>query len=105
MKIPSEIYSHLGPVPVIPVENLAKNDEAHGKAKFLERIIQIEPKQTASAAWQTFFHEMTHYILWDSGLQNVLEDKQVEAVCDAVGTYLAASQEAGYLKVGVPRKV
>ena len=104
MRIPSEIYSHLGPVPVVPVENLAKNENAHGVSKMLQRTIQIEPEQAPEAAWQTFFHEMAHFILWDAGLNNVLTDKQVEAICDATGTYLAAAQKAGYVKAGIPRK-
>ena len=48
--------------------------------------------------------EMTHYMLWDAGLNNVLTDKQTEAVCDAVGTYLAAAQRAGYIKAVLPHK-
>ena len=39
-----------------------------------------------SQRWRTFYHELTHVAVIDSGLANNLRDKIHEALCDAMAT-------------------
>ncbi len=103
MKLPKEVFSQLGPVPVVALKGLleAKQEErAFGLWNEIERKIQYDPTACEGAQLSTVFHEMMHVALTDSGAVHLFTDQQQEIICDVVGTYLAASLLAGYLKFG-----
>lgn len=103
-KLPAEVFSVLGPVPVTENPSLVEKREALGLASFRPRTIQVDQGSTRQAQWQYLWHEMVHYALWDAGVTNGLSHEQEEAVCDAVGTYMAAAMLGGYVKVAVPKE-
>ena len=76
--------------------------ENHGEVDFTSRTVVIDPAGDNINRWQTYWHETGHILLWDGGVHQQLTNKQREAVCDAIGTYLCAMQQAGYLKVTIP---
>lgn len=96
-KVPGEVPSSLGPVPV----EIAPFDDDHtlGEIFLKDRRIQLDTELSPEALLKTFWHEVAHLVLWDSGVHNNLSAKTEEAVCDAFGTWLAAAQRAGFIKV------
>ncbi|HXC26099.1 MAG TPA: hypothetical protein VNU46_09300 [Gemmatimonadaceae bacterium] len=98
-KLPKVVFSVLGDVPVIMSDELAEKAEAIGLINFHNRKIAIQTNLSRETMWPTLFHEMTHLALNDSGTADVLTKKQEESVCNAMGLYLAAAVQAGYLKV------
>lgn len=99
-KLPKTFFSVLGPIEVADlVAPPPEAGDAVGLYKYVERRIEIEPKMAPEARWSTLWHEAVHVALNDSGVQNVLTKDQAEAVCDAVGGYLAAMMRAGRLRV------
>jgi hypothetical protein len=103
-RIPRSLWSQQGPVPVTKVAELMKTKKAFGLFNFKDRYVHIDKDCGEDTQLQTLFHEMIEVALWDSGLQNVIKPKLKEAVCDAVGTYLASAAAAGYLKLTVPKE-
>lgn len=97
--LPTTCFSLLGPLPVSFDPQLIKQKDALGYIDYADRTIRIQSDLHRQAQQQAFFHEMTHIALWDAGAHNSLSKKQVETVCDAIGTYLAAAVQAGFLKV------
>jgi Zn-dependent peptidase ImmA (M78 family) len=102
MKLPRSVFTALGPA-LIEVSEIADSKESFGIWNSQVRTVTIDGASSYENQLSTLFHEMTHIALWDSGVANFVEEKQAEAVCDAVGTYLAAAVLAGYLKFSVPR--
>lgn len=101
-RLPKEVFSVLGNMPL----KLAKGacpDDALGYFDCNERLVAIHTQTSKEMIWPTFWHEVTHVALYDSGVENSLSVKELEGVCDAMGTYLAAMQRAGMLRV-VDRK-
>lgn len=84
-------------------DDLLENKGALGISRFRPRDIGIDSGAGPESQWQTFGHEITHVALWDGGVHDSLSDKQIEAVCSALGTYIAAAVQAGYMKVVTPR--
>lgn len=95
--LPKSVFSVLGDVPVFLDQKIDYTESAMGLIEGRQRRITISPNQTDIAGWATLFHEMTHLAMWDSGVHNTLTKDQAEAVCDALGTYLAAAMQAGRL--------
>lgn len=104
--LPGEAFSLLGSVPVTR-ESLGgpQDDGSHtfGEYRLAERKIIIDPGLDPQRAWKTFFHEVTHLALDDSGVHYMLSAKLEEAVCDAVGGWLAGALKAGLLQVTTDR--
>lgn len=50
------------------------------------RRITIDGTAKREHQWRVLFHELTHAALHDSGIENLLEAKAVEAICDAIST-------------------
>lgn len=102
-KLPVEAFSLIGPVLVTSLDAIrAEKEELYGRFLPAERRIEISPGMTREIEWATYWHEVAHIILTDSGANNSLDERQVEAVCDAVGTYLTAMMLAGQLAVRKP---
>lgn len=62
------------------------------------RTIDVESDAGKETQLQTFWHEVTHVALWDGGCHDALTHEQREAVCNAMGTYMAAAMIGGYLR-------
>jgi hypothetical protein len=102
-RLPAFVWSAQGPLPVTVVEDLAETEKAWGQFTMGERSIQLAGDASCSAnRLQTLCHELIHLALWDSGVHHLLPQEVEEAVCDAVGSYLAGAARAGYLKFSVP---
>jgi hypothetical protein len=103
LRLPSSIWSSLGPVPVVKKKGLVKKKDALGMWDGRRREIHLELENIPAVDASTFFHEMTHVALWDSGVQNSLTLEQIESVCDALGQYLGGMLLAGCLTVRSPK--
>lgn len=103
-KLPTEVFSLLGPVPVTIVDTLIETDDALGVTRFQGRLIDIEEDASRETQWQTLAHEMVHIALWDGAAHQQLTNDQLELVCDALGTYIAAAVQAGFIKITVPKE-
>lgn len=96
--LPSVLKGLLGDLKV-SLEGPIDDGESFGEASFRDRIIRVDGTLDPDARVQTFFHEVVHYALWDSGVHNVLPKKNEEAVCDALGSFLAQLALNGQLKL------
>lgn len=101
--LPKEVFSVLGPLPVAIESDLTEKESALGITRFRPRHIGIDAGSGPETQWQTLGHEITHVAMWDGGCHDILTNEQAEAVCNALGTYLAAAVRAGYIKITVPR--
>jgi hypothetical protein len=108
MKLPAVVYSQLGPVPVRVDPELNReaepSEELFGRFNKASRAIAINGTSCHHAQLGTLMHEIAHVAMWDAGTDNILSEAQSEAVCDAIGTYLAAAVVAGYVRLTVPRR-
>lgn len=94
--VPQSAFSIFGPLPVTRTEGL-EDGKALGLVTFTHRTIAVESDAAPIVQLQAYWHEVTHVALWDAGCHNTLSHDQNEAVCDAVGAYLAAASAAGYV--------
>ncbi len=60
-----------------------------GEWKEDQRVIRVAPDISVASAWQTLGHEIGHGWMSDAGVKHFLSPRQLEAVCDAIGTGLA----------------
>jgi hypothetical protein len=102
-RIPSAVWSTLGPIPVVKKKGLAENDNAYGMFNGQNRQVSLDAENIPSVNAQTFFHELTHVALWDSGVHYTLTHEQTESICDAVGTYFGGMMLAGCLTIKAPK--
>lgn len=93
-KMPTEVFSILGPVPVGLVPVIEYNECQLGRAHFFDRTIQLKSGVHDTVLWQTLGHELMHFVLVDGGV-DCLSHRKCEAVCDAFGTWFAAAVNAG----------
>lgn len=94
--IPTHVPSLMGPLEVHQDPTMEER-KLLGEACMRERKIRIQPSMHPLTAWQTLFHEMIHVVLFDAGVK-LAHDKE-EAVCDAMGTFLAEALRGGFLAV------
>lgn len=101
MKLPRMPAAVCSPLGDVAVGTLGSEESKKALAMFFgdQRAIGVSPNQSPISAWQSFFHELTHLAMWDSGVHQLLEEKQEEAVCDAMGTLLAYMLKVGQLKL------
>lgn len=71
------------------------SEKIFGQCRFDERVLRLRTDVHEVTQLQTFGHEVFHTILWDSGLANIVEKDQQEALCDAFGSWLARSMRSG----------
>lgn len=96
-RLPSSIWSPLGPVPVHLVERIRplseeapKDIDDFGNFDPKRRVIEVLDSLTPWQKWQTLRHEWCHMVLFDAGLHNLYNDERQEVLCDVIGTALAA---------------
>lgn len=103
-RIPSAVWSPLGPIPVVKKKGLVENDDAFGMFSGQKRQVSLDAENIPSLNAQTLFHELTHVALWDSGIQNTLTHEQTESICDAIGAYFGGMMLAGCLTIKAPKE-
>lgn len=91
MNIPAEFCGLGGPITVAEEENPVDEDgqKLLGSWDANTRRLVVRAGLNPNVAAATFFHEVVHSLLWDSGVQHFFSKKKLEAICDAVGTGLA----------------
>jgi hypothetical protein len=84
--LPALVMGMGGPITVELCDKLVDEDGAHclGLWIFRERRIKLERHKDRAQVWATFYHELVHAALDDSGLSNLLTEPQQEALCDAL---------------------
>lgn len=92
--LPKKVFGLIGPIKVRLVSGLKSKsgDELFGLANLGHRTISIDTDQCFVQQWQTLFHERTHFVLMEAGVQ--LTHDQAEAVCDATATARVAEMLA-----------
>lgn len=86
--LPKSVQAPGGLIKVITTKDNIKHENAEcwGLYDPEMRTITIDMKAAPRQRWLTFFHELTHVALIDSGLNNGMSDALHEAICDAVAT-------------------
>ena len=92
---PAHVYSTHGPVEVKWRKELEGG--ALGLCHQSERYIEICSDGAPETLRVTLWHEVMELILWDSGLHYLIKGNVKEALCDAVGSYMAAAERSGAL--------
>jgi hypothetical protein len=84
--IPATIPSVLGDVPVTCVVDLRNlRDEAcFGIWRSAQRDVRLEVNMSSITAWQTYWHEWAHILLWDASID--VSEELAERLCDALAT-------------------
>jgi len=89
-KLPTRVMGAGGPITIklrksrVPTED--PNKEVWGTWDESQREIELDARGALSHQWRVYFHELTHAVLADSGLENLFTDQIVEALCDANAT-------------------
>jgi|DEB19_MinimDraft_3_1074340.scaffolds.fasta_scaffold03607_7 Zn-dependent peptidase ImmA (M78 family) len=86
--LPKAIEGPGGPVRVIVSKQPIRHEHAEcwGLYDSELRTITIDGRAAPRQRWKTFFHELVHVAILDSGLDNGLSDALHEAICDAIAT-------------------
>lgn len=86
--IPAVVQGLGGPITVrvIPAPKDEEGAELWGSWEISTRVIEIDANAPLEFQHHTLYHELCHATLGDSGLVNVIEEKQIEAICDAFGS-------------------
>lgn len=82
----------------IPVERYS-SDEDCGEFDRTTRRIRIDGSMAHSLKWQTFWHEVGEVAVFDSGVYHILNEKQKDAMLDAIAGQLTTMMLSGQLKV------
>lgn len=88
MRIPKKFWASGG---LVEVKMVDKSEPVDGKDTWgtweeNSRTIEISRETKPKFRKLVFFHEWAHTALSDSGLAQLLEEKVVEAICDAFAT-------------------
>ena len=86
--LPKMVDGPVGPFRVVlgTIDNERSDEENFGVWSELHREMRINKDHPRWQQWVSYFHEHTHVALSDSGVDEMLSKKQMEAVCDAVAT-------------------
>lgn len=83
--LPSLIRGTAGPIKVRLRRNLKLDGQGcWGLWDGAKRIIAIDKTAPIEHQWRVLFHELVHAALHDAGLENVMEEQAIEAICDAM---------------------
>lgn len=86
-KLPALVAMPAGPVTVLVKPITLKGEEgAVGWWDADSRTVTISPTLERRLQWATLYHELTHAMLSDSGLDYLIDDKMQEALCEANAT-------------------
>lgn len=91
MDLPRTVQGLGGPISVRKDSVVSPSESLMGLAQLRNREIRVEDHPAAAEATQvaTFYHELMHFALWDSGHHVRFDDDQMEVLCDLVGTMMA----------------
>jgi len=89
--LPRALPTPLGPVKVRRTPDLktSAGDACCGICHWDEGLIEISADLEDGQAWATLFHEYTHMLLFNAGLNVTLGPTVQESVCDVIGTGMA----------------
>jgi hypothetical protein len=76
--------------------NLAKDSECWGY--YENEVITLSSSLNHEHARKILMHELAHAVLKISGISNLLEEKQEEAICDAFETYVDVFRDEEFIK-------
>lgn len=77
MNIPSKVKVGTTTYTVKFVDELFEHGSMFGEINYVQQIIRIDAGISVERKWQTFFHELTHAILFESGKSNGEDDEQL----------------------------
>jgi hypothetical protein len=100
MKLPKTIPSILGPVVIkqgAETDKLLTRAGHCGSFAMDQREIRVHRKMPDCVQVTTLGHEIMHTVMEDSGLNNLVEDKLQEAICDAFGAWFYTAYQAGII--------
>lgn len=93
--IPAKVSGIAGPIKVVIVAKPRDHDDVthdpetdpcHGTYSASKRRIELDEGIVEAHRIHTYFHELAHAALMDSGVAHLLSSKVEEAVCDAIAT-------------------
>lgn len=86
--LPAVVQGLAGPITVKITVGLEDEEGAElwGSWEQNTRLIEIDSEASPEFRWHTLGHELCHATLGDSGHEYLLEEKQIEALCDALAT-------------------
>lgn len=88
-KLPDTVEGLGGAISVITTDEVRLSDNAIGMAQQQARKLFIEKGLHPVTAVSTFYHELFHFALYDSGLHHDFDDTQTERLCDLVGSMMS----------------
>lgn len=93
--LPTDVMGTAGPISVGRTPTVRDKDgqDLLGEWTPATRHIVVVSTATRRVAWLTFWHEMVHSWLEDSGVAYVLTQDQQEAICESVGLGLVRMME------------
>lgn len=90
--IPTLIRGVAGPIKVRRRKNITLDGAGcWGLWDGAKRLITIDSTAAIDQQWRVLFHELAHAALHDAGIENLMEERAVEAICDALSA--ARTQE------------
>lgn len=91
MDLPRTVQGLGGPISVRKDSEVSASQDLMGLAQLRKREIRVEDHPACAEATNvaTFYHELFHFALWDSGHAHRFDDDQTEVLCDLVGAMMA----------------
>ena len=84
--LPEHFDAPLGRVDVVVRHFDGPDHGDYGQWLESARTIELNESMSEQQQWIALFHEQTHVALSDSGVDEVLTEEMVEAICDAIAT-------------------
>jgi len=101
-RLPGEVYSSQGPIPVYPTAGLIVREDSYGRVLYPQREIEIDDSCSSTVQILTLMHELVHIALFDSGVTALVSLEQEEIIADAIAQYFGGAIQAGYMKFTTP---
>lgn len=91
MDLPRTVQGLGGPISVRKDPEVSPSEDLMGLAQLRKREIRVEDHPACAEATHvsTFYHELMHFALWDSGHHVKFDDDTIEIICDLAGTMMA----------------
>lgn len=91
--IPRRVQGLGGPITVSWVAEFDNEDDTFGLSNMQRRTIKLLKDLPEDVELSTFYHELLHFALWDSGQHHRFDRETTEALCDLVGSMMARLHE------------